>query len=563
MKYCPNCGEPLEDKAAFCPVCGKKLPVEEKPEAVEAPAEAAPAAAAAAAAPAAACNEAPAEKPKKKKSKAGLIIGIVALLLVGALAATYFTGAYKKLMPTTRSKLAIAELELINRDLDAFFEAQNKAELDRDIKAKANVTLDIDTDGGFLSEAAIMEMLLENISLDADIERTGAKAAAKIGIGYNGNPVLDATAVKTDDKLGVYIPQLDDNYYTIGIQALAEKLAENAGEDADFDLDSLLSGSGSEPLDEEKTRRELLEIFEIIAKVSTKENTVSESDVENELFGGEIRKTCDVYTVTPGEEELKQAVNDLADYLEKDGCYLAERLAPLYDAMKSEEEGVTAETLPEYLRSKADEFASEAVKKELSVKVIVEDTTVLAHRVSTTDGVISVEQLTDGEKERTYFSAIGEEYGDCRAIAETQLTDERAKADIKVFSEGKQIGSVIADLDMTTVSALGTHAGTVRIQADADGAALNISIDSAKTADGAIEHVIKLDPESANGLLGTEDGINAFSLKVLVSEGSGVSEPGGVTPTDLSDKSLEEIGGIFEDMFSSLGNMIAGMLFFG
>ncbi len=70
---CPKCGKVLDDSAHFCPVCGSKA--ENSQQVVSQPV---------------ARNTAPtvqtaAKQPNKKKSKAGLIIGIIAVILAGFL----------------------------------------------------------------------------------------------------------------------------------------------------------------------------------------------------------------------------------------------------------------------------------------------------------------------------------------------------------------------------------------------------------------------------------------------------------------------------------------------
>lgn len=68
---CPKCGKVLDDSAHFCPVCGSKA--ENSPQAESQPAVATTVPPVGAVA----------KQPKKKKSKKGLIIGIVAVLLAG------------------------------------------------------------------------------------------------------------------------------------------------------------------------------------------------------------------------------------------------------------------------------------------------------------------------------------------------------------------------------------------------------------------------------------------------------------------------------------------------
>ena len=53
--------------------------------------------------------------------------------------------------------------------------------------------------------------------------------------------------------------------------------------------------------------------------------------------------------------------------------------------------------------------------------------------------------------------------------------------------------------------------------------------------------------------------IKGIVVKANVTEGESISAPAGIEPTDLSDKSAEEIGEIFESMIGQLSSVISGM----
>ena len=217
MKYCTNCGQSLPDDAVFCPMCGVSVQTEpsapaEAPVKEEAPEITAEAPAAAA--------DIPEAKPEKKRSKAGKKIGIAVAIVLGVLLAAaavlYFTGLWKQLLPASRLKLGLAEKALVERGLDEAFDPKD-AEVRsafKDMKANVDVTCELEADGGFFSEITYIKMLVDELKLNINVDQSEAAQNMKLGLTYKGNPMLDATVLKDGEKLGIYVPQLDGNYYT-------------------------------------------------------------------------------------------------------------------------------------------------------------------------------------------------------------------------------------------------------------------------------------------------------------------------------------------------------------
>ncbi len=573
MKYCPNCGEPLEDAALFCPVCGEKYP--------SGPADGSPAdggsAGPADGSPAdgirpsdgirpADGGKASEAAPKKRKSKAGLIIALVLALILGACAALYFTGAYEKLLPPSRLKLGLAEKALVERTLDDAFDAQDKVRAHEDVKAHIDLTAGVESSAsglaGFFSQTNVISSLLGQVKVGVDVDG----ANARLGVEFKGNPLLDATVTRTDDTLGLYVPQLDENYYTIGIQALAEKLAEQSEE---FDA-SAAGGMKLEPLDEQKTRREVMELLAALAKASTRENTEVERKAADKLFGGTWDGTFDRYTVTPTAEDIERAINAAADMLGREGCYLAERLAPVYEMFLSQREieggeedgGKTPQSLPEYLRANAESLSKELADAHFKLEVLADGNELVSHRFITDEARVSIDTLksmaTGGKTfDRTYIENVtrygGEEYTDSVQY-DVSKTDSALDGTMIVKSNGEDLAVCGIALDLTQKSALGTHAGRINLRM-ADGG-MSIVIDSEAEGD-AMVHRITYTPGDESEL----GDVTKVELTARVTEGGEVEAPS-VSPTDVSDKSLEEIGGIFSGMLQNLTGTLGKLFLF-
>ena len=560
MKFCPNCGEALEDDARFCPECGASVA------AAEAAIEEAPVKEAVPAAEA----EAPAE-PRKKKSGVGKAIGIAALvilaLLIAAAAVLYFTGLWQKLVPASRLKLGLAEKALVDRSLDDAFDKQNEPIRSAltDLKAKAEVTCEIDADGGMFSEITYIKALIDELKLDLDLDCDKDDRNIKLGLTYKGNPMLDGTVLINSEQLGLYIPQLDSNYYTISPEKLKELMFDEEG--ADIDLTKL----DLSPFDEAKTRKEVMDLLKILAKLSTKENTDITKGFEVSLFDSKTLTKTDKYVITPTEEQLKAVIDELADYLGREASYLGGRLNGFYSVLKSlsgsgsvffcndaapteTEVEELPETLSEFIKSKSGEIAKQFAEQKVFFEIYMQGDEVVSHRVISQKSQVAIDHVTEG-KVRHVFTSVVDDDGD-RTTTDVNI-DETDLSKTVIDYKANAYGSVTEAhgvFDQTKHSAIGTMPGAISFKSEGE-ELVNITV--AEKGDG-MEHIIVITlPEYA------DSEINAIKIIANVTEGSGVSAPAGVSPVDLSDKSEEEIGEIFENMIEEFSDVLTGTLFGG
>lgn len=559
MKFCPNCGEALEDEARFCPECGASAA------AAEAAIEEAPIKEAVPAAEA----EAPAE-PRKKKSGVGKAIGIAVLvilaLLIAAAAVLYFTGLWQKLVPASRLKLGLAEKALVDRGLDDAFDKQNEPIRSAltELKAKAEVTCEIDADGGMFSEITYIKALIDELKLDLDLDCDKDDRNIKLGLTYKGNPMLDGTVLINSEQLGLYIPQLDSNYYTISAEKLKELMLDEEG--ADIDLAKL----DLSPFDEAKTRKEVMDLLKILAKLSTKENTDITKGFEVSLFDSKTLTKTDKYVITPTEEQLKAVIDELADYLGREDSYLGGRLNGFYSVLKSLSGSGSAmvyidgepteteveelpETLSEFIKSKSGEIAKQFAEQKVFFEIYMQGDEVVSHRVISQKSQVAIDHVTEGKVRHVFTSVV--EDGD-RTTTDVNI-DETDLSKTVIDYKANAYGSVTEAhgvFDQTKHSAIGTMPGAISFKSEGE-ELVNITV--AEKGDG-MEHIIVITlPEYA------DSEINAIKITANVTEGSGVSAPAGVSPVDLSDKSEEEIGEIFENMIEEFSDVLTGTLFGG
>ena len=577
MKYCANCGEPLSDEAVFCPICGKKVaaaeaePVREEEPAPEAESESkAPEA-----------DETPsAPEKKKKRGKAGLIIalvavGLIALLLIAG-AITYFSGAYVKLLPASRLKLGVAEKAYVDRALDDFFENYNKS-VDKsdafELKADLDITADIELsdDAGVFSEAMIINSLLEKAALKVKLDINEEHRNLLLEASYSNNPIVDARLINTKELVGLYVPLLDDKYYTATPEELADLLKEVSDEYSVTGTDELPVLSGDQlnigTLDEQKLRAEIMDLLKIVGKLSTKENTVIERG-HTQNIAGKFDEKGDLYTITPSEAEFEAVFNEVADYLAKDGCYITElvnKVAAGFDSNDQDE----AFDLAKYVRDNAHDNAAELAESNSRIVVFMVGTEILSQSFVDDESHVVYDEVTRDKVEYKYVLIEDNEDGGAEILLENNIADKNKRsgkltADFTVTDPltfgGFKGGKFVLDynLDKTKTSAIKTYPGTAVLSFQGEEI---VSLTITPVGDN-MKHTMILDLEKMGGFMDEfeELDISKVTLIALVSEGTGVEAPTGVEPTSIADYSPEQLAEILSDMFESLSSQLIRIL---
>jgi uncharacterized Zn finger protein (UPF0148 family) len=554
MKYCTNCGNPLDESVAFCPSCGQSVKASEAT--CEAAAEPAAEAAAEAVQAAEPVSEPAAPVKAKKRVKPGVIIAIVLAALLAIAAVLYFTGVFRKVLPASRAKLALAEKALVDNVLDETFDARDKSK-DLFDKLDMTITAAIETNGsgGMFSTTGIIKSILEQVSLDLKID---GSEGTKIGVGvnYSGNALLDGRIFIDEDQVGLYVPQLDSKYYVMSADALAKLL--NEADVTDADLESLdLENTDLAALldfDEDKTRKEIYELLAIIGKISTEENTVIEKGVEFALFDGAQTVTADRYTITPTKEQVAAVIKELGEHLSNESSYLGGKIreiAKLGDTVDGEEFDPFKEII-----DGADSAAEDFVKDNAKIVIAMVG-----------DDIVSQRYISD--KETTVIDDLKGE-GDARHIF---IMNESTEYDYKMT----------VDLDFAVWNDT-TYKGTIKFDDGyMDKYDMTVDVNAPENepfaTTGRIEVVntfedeeymrvvLTFNPEKNGNKIVMEykvdfdDEIEKITVNFLLSEGTGVEAPKDVEPTDISDYTPEQIAEIFENMAGQLEDVFTDMLF--
>ena len=614
MKYCTNCGNPLEESAAFCPSCGHQVakPIETVTEAAaeevkEAAAETAAAAEEAvsegAAETAAAAEEAvseaaeevkeaaapiagpavreaaPAEEPKKKKKglKPIAIIAIVLAALAAIAGVLWGTGVLRKLIPDSRVKLGLAEKALIDKGVDEYFE-KAKQLTDEAIKYDFNITAAIESEeAGLFSEIGIIKNLLSKFSIDLKLDVKDDHPNIGLGVNYSGNRVLDGSIITDGEKLGLYVPQLDSKYYVMNKDKLMQLATED--DNAKFPDLSFLN------LDEAKTRAEIDKLFMIIGKLSTAENTVVEKDAEMKLYGGEKAVTGTRFTVTPSKEEFSAVIKELGEYLDSEESYfggIVKQMAALASSIDGEE---PEEGLFDELKNNSDKLAEDIMKEEPKLVAFMVGSDVVSNSVVFKSGSFLLDyepQINDALRlflnyEETFdFEGTKEKTTIAYDLNLTTYTDSTVIGTVKSsMGEGQDtlIEVNVSDIAPGKLTAKGTIKGSIggtpfiniTFTPEGETSKIAIEIDVESMISAAMNAVSEADDEFGIGDndvdIDLDLDVQKIILNIIAAPGTGVEAPKDVEPTDLSNASTEEISEIFENMAENVTEILGSVLY--
>lgn len=535
MKYCTNCGNQLDDSVKKCPFCQAEQEVEDTPESVpvsdntenNAPVETAPIE-----------NNSP--KKKKRFPVAAVIAIAVVLALAAACAALWFTGAYVNLLPASRQKLCIVGKTAVQRGLDAFFTTKQTVERDpikADVDIKASIELNDDHD--LFSSAAIIKTILERVSVKLSLDQENKRG--HLGLNMSNSSLLDVFCALDDDVISVISPQLAGMQYDIkykDIMALNEYYEESA-ESIEY-----INYLNSENLDEEKTRKEVLELYDIIIKLVNDKNTVIEKNSNLSVGGGATSIKCDVYTITPTKDEKKAVLKEVIDYLSGDSYLggLIEDAAKDYSESYSELHDETDKDIWQIIRKNVLDEADYEYK-EVSIKIALNGTKFVSARLEGEDKDLGFDVYASDDKAQNLFAFFGGDEEEVKLLF-TVKEDKTMSGRMSAEFDSQYEDDFIIDysFDLNKRSALGTFAGS-----------MNISFGEAKiylTAeekDGGMMHVIKINMPDEEAM-GYDLEVSTVTIEAFVTEGGAVDMPKDLPVTEVtSEEQLYDILAGFEE----------------
>lgn len=325
MKFCRNCGTPMEDLVKFCPNCGEQMPILNKPaQEPAAPAQPVqPVYPQPSQEPAAPVYPQPAQEPvtpvftpisetpvyaqpaaeKTKKPGKGLLIGGIA----GAVAVCGIAGAFflkgcdsmsdeQKFVDYQKKLLLDEPLTLLEEAINAV--GQNEISTDMTITADVSGN-EFDDYSSYVRDAEI------GLKVDAKDASFLAEATAS----YKGTELITGTFTLENGVLGAYVPDADDAYYTINI---AEFTAKYIGQSIDLSAFKLKKLDGKDYTDVIRSYADI--IFSIVNKDSL--TVEKKKNVTFKYMNLDGNYT--VLTLKPTEAQFEQLLTDLGDKLKTD-----------------------------------------------------------------------------------------------------------------------------------------------------------------------------------------------------------------------------------------------------
>ena len=449
MKKCPNCGEDLQDQDVFCTYCGEKVesetaptpvtiepaaePVPEAtPAAVEPAAKATPAAAeiapeatpvAAEATPAAAEQTADetsaaagptssaveptpvaAEKApeyarymveeKKKKGISPLIFIGLFLLLAIVVAAVFSFG---KNLFSGGLNLS-PEQKFLNYQYD-YLENKFKALEDLGfLSTEENQEATLVLTGEVEGEEEINKYLEDTaLTLETKTDLDKGSLQMSMGLKLMGSDILDAYGEYVDGKIGFSVPTIDENFYKGDYKKIYENLT---GEKADETPDLKQFKENKKTL--EKLRKKY---GALLSTLITKDNLTVEKtkftlDSVKKDYKGEV------YTFKPKAKDIQAFMEKLATMVEKDKDLETLLEQGSYGngfeaAMGLGEEPDAKEQLAKFaenLRDNAEEMGKTIEEANFTWEIAVEGKELRQIKISSDQGVYSLEIGKDGAK---------------------------------------------------------------------------------------------------------------------------------------------------------------------
>lgn len=235
------------------------------------------------------------DTPQPKKRSSALIIGIVAVLLIGVgifAAKGMFKGG-----GSTNPFLHYHTKLFMDRTA-----AYNEASLTPDDKISTDITLTATTTG--LDE---YETYLKDSSVIIKIDSGVDHFLSNVEVDLKGSSLVNGTFHMDKKTLGFYLPEGDGNYYAGDTGKILNTLF-----DGEVKIDDLFRGTSKKEIEDfgKKWTR-------IIDSAFTKENVlIEDKEVRLEQLDETIR--AKVYTFKPSKEDIQRAFVAFADMIEKD-----------------------------------------------------------------------------------------------------------------------------------------------------------------------------------------------------------------------------------------------------
>ncbi len=570
MKYCSTCGNPIPDDAAFCGNCGTPVPQAQAADGATSFCRACGRKIPAAAPSCPYCGvptlpvggpqqpAGPQKRPAARRRKTGLIIAIVAVVVVvlgvltvgGLLAARLFASPVTKFFSYNAELLSDRVMPLLDTVGDR---------LDQD-QFSSDMTLT-----GSVDNSAISSYLDNSaITLKTDLDDGSLLLNGEVEL--LGSSVLNATVTYEDGTLGLYLPELDQNYY---VADLSQLIFNITGQRID------LEGLGLPDISTDEIMEVLKPYGEALIELVNEDSITKEKNVSFSLGALPFSGKCTVYTFSPRAEEYRAMLLKLADLLEND-TNLQELIQKVSQSTSLLTELYTgADYLPyrfsqmttqaaNDLRTNADSYARYLEQSRASWSVAVEGGQVRQVKLSAydsyygSDSGIVYEAVGDGKSELNEVIYFLEDGSNETILTNRQtMSGKETSGTLNIYFDYSDYASINYDMTKDKTSRLGIPYGTFSLWTTEGSPTFSLTVQDG--AAGGTDHILSI----SNAAPMFDYAFSSLNVTLNTTDKTSAKAPD-IAPVDVTNYSDDQIEEIAEriasrlesDLISNLGPLL-------
>ncbi|MBR0351728.1 MAG: zinc ribbon domain-containing protein [Oscillospiraceae bacterium] len=549
MKYCTKCGAKLMEGAKFCTVCGSSADTSAPAENVQAiPVRQEPDLSVDAA------FEAPASGGRKKR-KWWLLAVIIPVVAALAAAAVFLIPRLTMNAPKRFVEIHKAIVSPVVEGSAKALTGESESALPEKVREYTGIDTDFTVTADVETGDSYADKIINDSSVTFKVKQGGTdKPLYGFKLNLSGSDILSGTIVPEQDRIGIYLPELSDDYYQIRYEDLGDILSA-LGIDTKVDIEDLLAAAENKesPLgvDSEKLKAIIDSYLDVFFSMVNEENTTSAKE-DVKLPGCGQTVSCTVITFKPtadditdmvrqlcdklkDDEDVREIVKNLAEYVYKASPDLARQYPTSKEFVNYTLESYD-DTVRDLWNDNKDEiksFARDVEKNEVCWKVAYKGTRI--HAITITDdddngiGYESVGNVLESRKDMIVLYDEGDP--ETYAESEIKVKGKIAEGELRVYHLDDGTAVVEYSVDLAKKSGLNIPYGDISFKYGEVKVNLSVSGD-----DTGSVHDIKLR-------------IDDTPMKFRISstdEPSTVTEPKGAATRVTSDNVMGILQNIYE-----------------
>ena len=405
----------------------------------------------------------------------------------------------------------------------------------------SDITLSVSVDGSG-DTADMLGEALDGTSVVVKLDSSAEQMLLNAALFLKGNSVLEGFIRLTPDEFGFSVPDADETYYVGRIADLADALGtERAGTDMHISAAEIRADIGV-----------LVKRYQAVlaGQITNDKLTVDKGrDVRLSEIGKTVR--CTVMTWEPGEEDILQLINAVADTLETD-----EEIGNMLDVFSAVEYGYDdgmdmLADLADRMRDRAGEIAAKAAENGLVWRAALDGKAqITLISVETGSGEVVLERAAgSGECAEAFYINSGHAEA-ARITNRFSISGNRRTGEIAADTKAGTV-SVSYDIDLAEKSVFGIPYGvyTPDLRNLVPGVGLELQVAGGES--GSTDHML-----TVGGLGNLTDGmLHAVGITVNTTGKSTATEPSG-KKTDISGYDRQALEKLLDDIGYGVSNAL-------